>query len=154
VRAYIEHGVENPALYSLMFGGYLSGPDHGRPTIELAEAEKTKGLLRDLIIAGGLGRPIRKPHATIGRLQVPFWHAGPSCMASLCCWPMGSSAQEKGRARCAIASCRACSMVGGRITGVAARHLGRPAVPESETGNLERMTDHSAMFESGNPADL
>ena len=58
LRAYIAHGVENPALYSLMFGGYLSGPDHGRPTIELAEAEKTKGLLRDLIIAGGLGRPI------------------------------------------------------------------------------------------------
>src|ERR1700760_2690486 len=23
LRAYIDHGVENPALYSLMFGGYL-----------------------------------------------------------------------------------------------------------------------------------
>ena len=46
LRAYIEHGVENPALYSLMFGGHLSGPDHSRPAIELAEAEKTKGLLR------------------------------------------------------------------------------------------------------------
>ena len=22
LRAYIDHGVENPALYSLMFGGY------------------------------------------------------------------------------------------------------------------------------------
>jgi hypothetical protein len=28
-----------------MFGGYLTGPNHGRPAIELAEAEKTKGLL-------------------------------------------------------------------------------------------------------------
>src|ERR1700752_5253452 len=45
LRAYIDHGVENPALYSLMFGGYLGGPDHGRPAIELAEAEKTKALL-------------------------------------------------------------------------------------------------------------
>ena len=45
LRAYIDHGVENPALYSLMFGGYLSGPDHRRPAIELAEAEKTKALL-------------------------------------------------------------------------------------------------------------
>ena len=58
LRAYIDHGVENPALYSLMFGGYLSGPDHGRPAIELAEAEKTKALLAGVIVAGGLGRAI------------------------------------------------------------------------------------------------
>src|SRR6202162_1044903 len=25
LRAYVDHGVENPALYRLMFGGYLSG---------------------------------------------------------------------------------------------------------------------------------
>jgi AcrR family transcriptional regulator len=58
LRAYIEHGVENPALYSLMFGGYLSGPNQKRPAIELAEAEKTKALLAGLIVAGGLGRAI------------------------------------------------------------------------------------------------
>jgi AcrR family transcriptional regulator len=58
LRAYVDHGVENPALYSLMFGGFLSGPDHGRPAIELAEAEKTKALLAEVIIAGGLGRAI------------------------------------------------------------------------------------------------
>src|SRR6201982_1230206 len=57
-RAYIRHGVENPALYSLMFGGYLSGPDHGRPAIELAAAEKTKALLAGVIIAGGAGSAI------------------------------------------------------------------------------------------------
>jgi AcrR family transcriptional regulator len=58
LRAYIDHGVENPALYSLMFGGYLGGPDRSRPAIELAEAEKTKTLLAGLIVAGGLGRTI------------------------------------------------------------------------------------------------
>ena len=56
--AYIDHGIENPALYRLMFGGYLSGPNQDRPLIELAEAEKTKGLLAGMIIAGGLGHVI------------------------------------------------------------------------------------------------
>src|SRR6185295_8344078 len=56
LRAYIDHGVENPALYSLMFGGYLGGPDRSRPAIELAEAEKAKALLAGVIVAGGLGR--------------------------------------------------------------------------------------------------
>src|SRR6476659_878223 len=58
LRAYIDHGVDNPAVYRLMFGGYLTGPNHGRPAIELAEAEKTKALLAGLIVAGGLGREI------------------------------------------------------------------------------------------------
>lgn len=58
LRAYIDHGAENPALYGLMFGGYLAGPDRTRPAIELAEGEKTKSLLAALIVAGGLGRPI------------------------------------------------------------------------------------------------
>src|SRR5215472_7389490 len=58
LRAYIHHGVENPALYRLMFGGYLSGPDDARPAIERAAAEKTKALLADTIANGGLGRAI------------------------------------------------------------------------------------------------
>ena len=58
LRAYIDYGVENPALYNLMFGGYLGGPDRSRPAIELAEAEKTKALLAGVIVAGGLGRAI------------------------------------------------------------------------------------------------
>ena len=32
LRAYIDHGVENPALYSLMFGGYLGGPGSKPPS--------------------------------------------------------------------------------------------------------------------------
>jgi hypothetical protein len=41
-----------------MFGGYLTGPDDRRPTIERAAAEKTKALLADAIINGGLGSAI------------------------------------------------------------------------------------------------
>jgi AcrR family transcriptional regulator len=58
LRAYVQHGVDNPALYRLMFGGYLSGPDDDRPAIERAAAERTKALLTGLIVNGGLGRPI------------------------------------------------------------------------------------------------
>ena len=57
-RDYVRHGVDNPALYRLMFGGYLTGPDDGRPAIESAAAEKTKALLADAIIKGGLGSAI------------------------------------------------------------------------------------------------
>ena len=57
-RDYVRHGVDNPALYRLMFGGYLTGPDDGRPAIERAAAEKTKALLADAIIKGGLGSAI------------------------------------------------------------------------------------------------
>ena len=78
LRAYIDHGVENPALYSLMFGGYLGGPDHSRPAIELAEAEKTKALLAGVIIAGGLGRAI--PHTPRNERKI----AG----AILACWSL------------------------------------------------------------------
>jgi AcrR family transcriptional regulator len=78
LRAYIDHGVENPALYSLMFGGYLGGPDRSRPAIELAEAEKTKALLAGVIVAGGLGRAI--PHTTRNERKI----AG----AILACWSL------------------------------------------------------------------
>jgi AcrR family transcriptional regulator len=58
LRTYIRYGVENPALYRLMFGGYLSGPDDGRPAIERAAAEQTRILLAGVIRDGGLGRAI------------------------------------------------------------------------------------------------
>jgi AcrR family transcriptional regulator len=78
MRAYIDHGVANPALYSLMFGGYLSSPDRGRPAIELAEAEKTRSLLAGVIVAGGLGRAIP---------QLPR-NAGKIAGAILACWSL------------------------------------------------------------------
>lgn len=58
LRAYIRYGVENPALYRLMFGGYLSGPDDGRPAIERAAAETARALLASLIRDGALGKAI------------------------------------------------------------------------------------------------
>jgi AcrR family transcriptional regulator len=78
LRAYIDHGVENPALYSLMFGGYLGGRDLSRPAIEMAEAEKTKHLLTGVIVAGGLGRTI--PHTARNEGKI----AG----AILACWSL------------------------------------------------------------------
>jgi AcrR family transcriptional regulator len=57
-RTYVRHGVENPALYRLMFGGFLSGPDDGRPVIERAAADKTKALIAEAIVHGALGRAI------------------------------------------------------------------------------------------------
>jgi len=78
LRAYIDHGVENPALYNLMFGGYLGGPDRSRPDIELAEAEKAKALLAGVIVAGGLGRAI--PHTPHNERKI----AG----AILVCWSL------------------------------------------------------------------
>jgi AcrR family transcriptional regulator len=58
LRAYIRHGVENPALYRLMFGGYLSSLDNSRPAIERAAAERTKALFASVIGGGALGRAI------------------------------------------------------------------------------------------------
>jgi len=78
LRAYVDHGVENPALYSLMFGGFLTGPNHGQPAIELAAAEKTKALLAGVIVAGGLGRVI--PHTSRNERKI----AG----AVLACWSL------------------------------------------------------------------
>jgi AcrR family transcriptional regulator len=72
-RAYIDHGVENPALYTLMFGSYLGGPERSRPALELAEAEKAKALLSGVIIAGGLGRPIPDHESKIAGAILAWW---------------------------------------------------------------------------------
>jgi AcrR family transcriptional regulator len=78
LRAYIRHGVENPALYRLMFGGYLSGSDHGRPAIERAAAEETKALLAGTIIDGALGRAIPNTPRNEGKIDG----------AILACWSL------------------------------------------------------------------
>ena len=130
LRAYIDHGVENPALYSLMFGGYLGGPDHSRPAIELAEAEKTKALLAGVIICGRSGTrhpaypaqrtedcrrdsgvlvPRAWTHSAAGR-----WARRPEEKV----WRAGRQPRA-GHAR----------RIGGRIAGLAAGHLGRPSNP-------------------------
>jgi AcrR family transcriptional regulator len=57
-RAYVCGGVSNPALYRLMFGGYLAGQDDGRPAIERTAAYNMKALIVDAISNGALGRRI------------------------------------------------------------------------------------------------
>jgi AcrR family transcriptional regulator len=57
-RAYVCGGVNNPALYRLMFGGYLGGQDNGRPAIERTAAHSMKALVVEAICDGALGRLI------------------------------------------------------------------------------------------------
>jgi AcrR family transcriptional regulator len=57
-RDYVRLGIENPALYRLMFGGYLTGPDEDRPAIERAAAFDVRALLADAISKGALGQAI------------------------------------------------------------------------------------------------
>lgn len=78
LRTYIRFGVDNPALYRLMFGGYLSGPDSSRPAIERAAAEKMGELFQRAITDGALGRPI----ADSGR------NARKIAGAILACWSL------------------------------------------------------------------
>jgi hypothetical protein len=127
LRAYIDHGVENPALYGLMFGGYLGGPNRNRPAIELAEAEKAKSLLASVITAGGLGRPIAENSRNERKI------AG----AILACWSLvhgltllladglvgPKKVRRAGRQTCAGPARR----IGGGIAGLAAWHLGGPS---------------------------
>ena len=75
-RNYVCHGVENPALYRLMFGGFLTGPGDDRPAIERTAAESTKALLADAFADGALGRPIantpRNERKIAGAILI-FW---------------------------------------------------------------------------------
>lgn len=75
-RAYVCGGVNNPALYRLMFGGYLTGQDDGRPPIERTAAEDMRALLVEAISNGALGRPI--PNTTENTREIDgailtFW---------------------------------------------------------------------------------
>jgi AcrR family transcriptional regulator len=75
-RAYVHGGVDNPALYKLMFGGYLGGQDEGRPAIERTAAYHMKSLVVDAISEGALGRKILsdEPNArTMDGAILVFW---------------------------------------------------------------------------------
>ncbi|CCM76771.1 TetR/AcrR family transcriptional regulator [Rhizobium mesoamericanum] len=71
-RAYVGGGINNPALYRLMFGGYLGGEDDGRPIIERTAAHNMKALIVDAITCGALGRPISNTRMIDGAILV-FW---------------------------------------------------------------------------------
>ncbi|QPB20146.1 TetR/AcrR family transcriptional regulator [Rhizobium sp. 007] len=75
-RAYVSGGVNNPALYRLMFGGYLTGQDNGRPAVERTAAENMKALLVDAISDGALGRLIPNTAANTRKIDgaiLIFW---------------------------------------------------------------------------------
>jgi AcrR family transcriptional regulator len=75
-RAYVRGGVNNPALYRLMFGGYLAGQDEARPAIERTAAYNMKALVVDAISDGALGRRIADTEAntrTIDGAILVFW---------------------------------------------------------------------------------
>jgi AcrR family transcriptional regulator len=44
-RAFVAHGIANPALYRLMFGAALTTPEAGRPAIEKAAAAKARAIV-------------------------------------------------------------------------------------------------------------
>ncbi|MBY5458834.1 TetR/AcrR family transcriptional regulator [Rhizobium leguminosarum] len=75
-RAYVCGGVNNPALYRLMFGGYLGGQDNGRPAIERTAAYSMKAVVVEAICDGALGRLIPNTAAntrTIDGAILIFW---------------------------------------------------------------------------------
>ncbi|MGO8799304.1 MAG: TetR/AcrR family transcriptional regulator [Roseiarcus sp.] len=44
-QAFVAHGVDNPALYRLMFGAALTTPEAGRPAIEKVAAAKARAIV-------------------------------------------------------------------------------------------------------------
>ncbi|NKJ73366.1 TetR family transcriptional regulator [Rhizobium leguminosarum bv. viciae] len=75
-RAYVCGGVNNPALYRLMFGGYLAGQDERRPAIERTAAYNMKALIVGAISDGALGRPIADTEANTRMIDgaiLVFW---------------------------------------------------------------------------------
>ncbi|MGO9432331.1 TetR/AcrR family transcriptional regulator [Rhodoblastus sp.] len=96
-RSYVRHGVENPALYRLMFGGLLSGPDYGRPVIERVAAEKTKVLIAETIVHGALGRAIPntlRNERKIAGATLIYWslvHGLTTLLVDRLAGPMGKS---------------------------------------------------------------
>lgn len=75
-RAYICGGVNNPALYRLMFGGYLTDQQSDRPAIERTAAYRMKALVVGAISDGALGRLI--PHTAANERMIDgailiFW---------------------------------------------------------------------------------
>ncbi len=52
-RAYVAHGVANPALYRLMFSAALTSPGAGRPDVEKAAAAQARAVV-DAVIAEGV----------------------------------------------------------------------------------------------------
>lgn len=75
-QTYVESALENPALYRLMFEGFLTGPDFCRPAIEKAEADKIREQVVVTISDGALGHAIPRTaenQLTIDAALLIFW---------------------------------------------------------------------------------
>jgi hypothetical protein len=51
-RAFVAHGIANPALYRLMFSAALTSSDVGRPPIEKAAAARARAVVGESIAEG------------------------------------------------------------------------------------------------------
>jgi AcrR family transcriptional regulator len=58
MRAYVENGAMNPALYRLMFGGYLTEGGDRRPAVERAAGWKMRAIIVATITDGAFGEPL------------------------------------------------------------------------------------------------
>ena len=71
-RDYVRHGVENPALYRLMFGGYLTGPDDAPPCHRNCRGREDEGPPRGCDRSTARwGAPFRRHRETSGRSLRP-----------------------------------------------------------------------------------
>ncbi len=65
-RAYVRHGVQNPALYRLMFGPALTSAEAGRPDIEKEAGGKARAILERALAegvrAGAFPTALANPH--------------------------------------------------------------------------------------------
>jgi len=64
-RAFVAHGIANPALYRLMFSAALTSSDAGRPPIEKAAAAKARAIvdatLADAVRSGAFPSSMANP---------------------------------------------------------------------------------------------
>ena len=84
LRTYIRCGVENPALYRLMFGGYLSGPDSSRPAIERAGPRRCESSFSARLRMARSDSRLRVRRAMRAGSPALSSPAGRSCTGSLC----------------------------------------------------------------------
>jgi AcrR family transcriptional regulator len=77
-RAFVAHGVANPALYRLMFSAALTSPGSGRPMVEKVAAADARALvdeaLADGVRAGSFPAAMADPRTRAGA-SLALWSA-------------------------------------------------------------------------------
>ena len=83
-RAFVAHGVANPALYRLMFSAALTSPEAGRPLIEKLAAAKARSIFEAAVAdAVGSGYFLRA-WQTRAKARRRRWPRGPCCTGLPC----------------------------------------------------------------------